>query len=237
MMITKSESLYSKRTKAKRWSVSEIDELEISKRKLLISGSGRSGTKFTAKLLKKLGQKVDHERVDDYGTVSWYFCIQDAEWYPYHPWDPRRVHSGERGQHYEFETILHQTRHPLKAIASMMKVHQVIDYEWAYEHGLIRSMDDKPLVKAMSLWSSANFAIEERAHWQYRMEDLVAGSVWDEWLDRCGLPQQPMPVMKPANRATGYRTPEKLTRQDLMDANPVTALAIIGQAARYGYQL
>jgi hypothetical protein len=83
-------------------------------KKLLITGCGRSGTLYSARLFSELGLDILHEldpvspleRGKD-GYASWFLAVDD-------PNPPQ----GPSGCDKDFEHILHQVRHPLLVIAS-----------------------------------------------------------------------------------------------------------------------
>lgn len=83
-------------------------------KKLLITGCGRSGTLYSAKLFSELGLDIRHE-LDNSGQPekgqdgfsSWFLAVDD----PHPPQGPTSVGN-------EFEYTLHQVRHPLLVIAS-----------------------------------------------------------------------------------------------------------------------
>ena len=83
-------------------------------KKLLITGCGRSGTLYSARLFSELGMDILHE-LDRYtqdekgkdGFASWFMAVDD----PHPP-------QGPSSQDYQFQYVLHQVRHPLAVIAS-----------------------------------------------------------------------------------------------------------------------
>jgi hypothetical protein len=78
-------------------------------KRLLVTGCGRSGTKFIAALLQNLGMDVRHEQMGADGIATWCMAVESDD----SPWG-----GGRRGVH--FKTILHQVRHPLKVIPSLL---------------------------------------------------------------------------------------------------------------------
>lgn len=83
-------------------------------KKLLITGCGRSGTLYSARLFSELGMDIMHE-LDRHsselkgkdGFASWFMVVDD-------PSPPQ----GPSSQDYQFQYVLHQVRHPLAVIAS-----------------------------------------------------------------------------------------------------------------------
>jgi hypothetical protein len=109
---------------------------------LLITGTGRAGTKYMSKTFQHiLSLDLPHEIIGKQGSVSWTFAVKS----PYgtgYPWNcpenkPRQPlgdglccvfgkSNGKIGSQHahlpisvRFETILHQTRHPVNNIASL----------------------------------------------------------------------------------------------------------------------
>jgi hypothetical protein len=87
----------------------------MERKKLLITGCGRSGTFYAAELWRLLGLDICHERpvgphgkMGEDGAASWLMAAND----PNPPFGPSATD-------YEFETIIHQVRHPLKVIGSV----------------------------------------------------------------------------------------------------------------------
>jgi hypothetical protein len=79
---------------------------------LLITSTGRSGTKYTAQVLQQLGYNVTHDDADKIGSdgaVSWPLATNAEQSYP--DWV---AHPGKA----KFKTLIHQVRDPLKSIPS-----------------------------------------------------------------------------------------------------------------------
>jgi hypothetical protein len=87
----------------------------MEKRKLLITGCGRSGTFYSTEVWRQLGLDIRHERpfahhgkMGEDGAASWLMAVND----PNPPFGPSAAD-------YEFDVVIHQVRHPLKVIASV----------------------------------------------------------------------------------------------------------------------
>ena len=83
-------------------------------KKLLITGCGRSGTLYSARLFSELGLDILHELEQNTkatagqdGYSSWFLAVDD----PLPPQGPASIGN-------KFEITLHQVRHPLLVIAS-----------------------------------------------------------------------------------------------------------------------
>ena len=87
----------------------------MERRKLLITGCGRSGTLYASEVWRTQGLDVRHENpsppngeMGKDGIASWYMAVND----PDPPFGPSAAG-------YEFDFIIHQVRHPLAVIASV----------------------------------------------------------------------------------------------------------------------
>ncbi|MEL7422698.1 MAG: hypothetical protein AAFN81_06895, partial [Bacteroidota bacterium] len=78
--------------------------------KIMIIGCGRSGTTYTSKLFKSFGYEVGHERLGKNGISSW-MLVSDQTQVPIGP-SFKDLRSLEL-------PIVHQVRHPIKAISSL----------------------------------------------------------------------------------------------------------------------
>lgn len=130
------------------------------KRKLLIVGCGRSGTKYISELLKKNGFDVGHEQDGTDGIASWPMTITDGE---DPPWGPSF-------REYKFDAIVHQVRNPVKVISSC---HTILDKSWNYikKYIPIKETDSK-LIMCAKYWYYWNLRAENLANFTYRIEDI-----------------------------------------------------------------
>jgi len=145
-------------------------------RPLLIVGTGRSGTKWTAQALRLLGREVGHERIGPDGAVGWNFVARR----PYGDADCRRDA--------RWKTVLHQVRHPLDAIGSLT-TH--VDALWRFVyHEMDLPWQSDPLRRAARYWVNWNRRAQALAEWTYRVEELRDGTeTWAEFKRRAGLPE------------------------------------------------
>ena len=86
----------------------------MERRKLLVTGCGRSGTAYASIVWRAAGLDVRHEMpVPPHGTmgkdgmVSWYMAVED----PHPPYGPSRCD-------FTFDLVIQQVRHPLAVIPS-----------------------------------------------------------------------------------------------------------------------
>jgi len=87
----------------------------MKRRKLLVTGCGRSGTLYASEVWKSQGLDVRHENpippngmMGRDGIASWYMAVADR----CPPFGPSRAE-------YKFEFVIHQVRQPLEVIASV----------------------------------------------------------------------------------------------------------------------
>jgi hypothetical protein len=128
-------------------------------RRVLITGCGRSGTKYASFVLQRLGLEVPHERLGRDGISSWTMAVE-TESRPYGP--PSSAVS--------FQNTFHQVREPLATIASCLTFN---DESWDFICRHVECPRLAPvLVRAATYWLLWNEKAEEIATWRYRIEDF-----------------------------------------------------------------
>lgn len=144
-------------------------------RLLLVTGCGRSGTKYISFVLRRLGLDVPHERLGRDGVSAWALAGPAAD-RPYGPREPLT-----------FEHVFHQVRHPLDAIASTTTFGEE---SWRYICAHTECSADEPvLVRSARYWLAWNERIEPLATWRYRIEALP--EVFPEFCGRLGRRADP----------------------------------------------
>ena len=141
--------------------------MEEQASRILITGTGASGTQYTSKLLSKLlishnktlDVKHDNE-IGEHGICSWAFAAQSDDV----PWGPKY-------SLYDFKPILHQVRHPLKTISSARRLGKT---SWEYIEKKIPEIeaDDSVIVKSMKYWHFWNKKAQKIAQYTYKVEDF-----------------------------------------------------------------
>jgi len=172
----------------------------------------RSGTTFMLHTLRHCNVAVGHGKLECEGAVLW-------DW-------TRRVNPTR------FRNAWHQTRDPLKTIASIAASAKMF---WHRMGATIPGLDlcDSPVLKAMVYWAWWSVECESRTHWRYRVEDVRDGSeTWLEICDRLGLEDMLFPAV-----ATGLngKPHDELTWSDLAAADEPLAARIAEMDERYGY--
>jgi hypothetical protein len=137
---------------------------------LLVTGCGRSGTKYISFVLRRLRRDVPHERLGRHGVCAWTMA-GPTEDRPYGPCEALR-----------FEHVFHQVRDPLEAIASATTFG---DESWRYICANTPcSLDEPVLVRSARYWLAWNMRVERIATWRYRIEALP--DVFPEFCERVG---------------------------------------------------
>lgn len=143
--------------------------------KLIVTGCGRTGTQYLAKLLQAAGVKAGHERVYNAGEFPdrAAFQVNDVEvsWWAA-PWlDPLS----------ESCTIWHLVRHPLKSLRCWVKHRLLKDNcnSGRFVHGILpETVTGTDLERAVAYLVQWNLMVEERARERFRVEDLNPNDLW-----------------------------------------------------------
>lgn len=220
-------------------------------RLLLVTGCGRSGTKYTANILRKSGLDIAHEQMRRQGTVSAPFVCYDSrrgEQIQFGTYQPYSHVAGECPAGFRFDNVWHQTRDPLKSIASVRDVLSLKVKRWARRAlgQSLGTMKKGDLVWAAHHWLITNQLAERIATWQYRIEDI--DEVYPEMLKELKLKDQSLPntsrtmgrsyrtikVFRPAKEI--YDEITYLEWKDLEEAVPDIVEEIQEMAEEYGYE-
>lgn len=210
------------------------------RRRVLVTGCGRSGTNYMAVALRAAGFDVGHEKMGADGVASWFFGPTHADQMPKPHETTTKIHKdGSRPQDFEFDLVLHQTRHPVLVIPSLVSVYRLTDWRFVHEHVDINPGLPK-LRRAMLYWIRWNRQIE--MEWRpsssrYRIEDIEIE--WPRIMRQLGASGRPFPrdVSRRVNHQGGYREPDVLTADDLERAAPDVFQPFTRLAERYGYNL
>lgn len=207
-------------------------------KRIAITSCPYSATKYTARLLQKLGLDIGHERYEADGIVSWqHIHMSKADF----------VADGFSSD----MSLLHQVRHPLMVISSLRQIHVGYSHPatkqniWAVIKEATESMNTgwdianetaprdkvKNPLPWMRLWYWWNKVGAEKADAVYGVEYLP--NKWGCFLDTLGLDSVVMPTIgKTINRK---KTCKILSWDELYDTDPDMTLAILDLAAQFGY--
>lgn len=192
---------------------------------ILVTGCGRSGTHYTARLLQQLGLDIPHEAVGKDGAASWKHTASGTFVYIGKNRETKIDADG-------FDRVLHQVRHPLKVIASMQTFSVS---SWSYMAGFIDlSLKASPVVKGMQAWVGWNALAEKRAQWSFQIERLK--DIFPEFCHHAGLPVVPLPDVPHAAKDSRTDRYSPLYWQDLVAADARLAESVRALALRYGYE-
>lgn len=222
------------------------------KKELLITGCGRSGTKYISFVLRRIGLHVNHEHIGRDGIASWLMAVDSDRT----PWGPGRAN-------YCFQHVFHQVRDPLRAIPSIETFKQS---SWTYiNHHIDLRGIDHPRLRAATYWYYWNLKVEEFAEWRYRVEAI--DTVFAEMCQRLGrdtnvelLAHVPTDIntrsrgrifhwyeelcerlnirsLRPGHPKLADINPEsKCTWKDLEQLDPKLSKMIYEKAVQYGYR-
>lgn len=190
-------------------------------REILVMACSRSGTYYTAEYLTGMGLDVGHERINADGACGWPYAVSE----PY-------IRANGRRDEYEWGVIVHQVRHPLSTISSML-THEPPMIGFVSRH--LGGLPDDMLHAAMLYWIGWNELIEHQTDIRYRVEDLWPHGPADRLL-RGSLPTKEVgQVVRPPSARTNARAhPDKgwadLERKDLRASRYIYRMA-----HKYGY--
>jgi hypothetical protein len=224
-------------------------------RLVLVTGCGRSGTRYTTFVLRRLGLDVGHERLGRDGVASWTLAVDGGGG----PWGPSQ-------SDIKFDVVLHQVRHPLRVMSSVMTFREE---SWRFICGRIPCPPTDPLLlRAAAYWCYWNAEAERRAALTFRVEDMatvLAGicaqlgvavnpSVLDrvptdvntrrkgrlfhlaeEALERMRL--EPSPWARARLARTGAGTVPEISWDDLRALDPELCDLVMERASGYGYDV
>lgn len=222
------------RSSEEKWGVRRSKGARVKKR-LLVLGSGRSGTMFTAKAMQTVGINVLHEKVGEHGTVSHYF-VTDSDWYPMAPWQEKQLkkHVGERRSDFEFERTLHIVRDPRKSIPSMTKIFGSVTWQFYVDNGIIPDIRKNSMLRAMHYWLAHNKLSEKQADLTFNLERYQ--QAWPAIMELLGENEAYPAHLKPMNKTGGFRAYEPITFDQMIELDKDVGKQIRHLAKKYGYK-
>lgn len=179
----------------------------MERRKLLVTGCGRSGTLYASEVWKTQGMDVRHEKpvppngcMGEDGIASWLMAVDD----PYPPYGPSIIG-------YEFDLVIHQVRHPLKVIASVAQFILREPFSRSYiernapetileVEELSLPYQQQLMLQASRYWYHWNLLAEQKASITVQVEKLT--SSLEELCELLNIPYRPgeaEPVLKTTN--------------------------------------
>jgi len=137
------------------------NKLLMQKKRIIIIGTGRSGTAYTSMLLKQCGIDVGHERMGKDGVSSWYLTTK-FEAFDGLDWEDLESDPYLIGQ---------QIRDPLKTIPSLMTFNKQ-SQSFIRRSGAHNVKPKNRLHDAMLHWYYWNRLAFDRADYHWTLEDL-----------------------------------------------------------------
>jgi len=186
---------------------------------ILITGCGRSGTKYISKVVQTFGLDLVHEGLGTDGSVSWHRGLKTSG-YP-------KKYAQLRP---DFDLILHQVRNPLDVIISFTTATEDT-WEWVRSKVRINTKLSK-LGQAAEYWYYWNRLIEKSANWTYRIENLE--NEWKTFTSFLGLSASYSKI-KAISTKTNSREHPKITWKDIDGATRLSS-KIRWLACHYGYK-
>jgi hypothetical protein len=157
----------------------------MERRKLLVTGCGRSGTFYASEVWKTQGLDVRHENpippngcMGKDGIASWYMAVDD----PDPPFGPSAIG-------YEFDLIIHQVRYPLEVIASVAQfilreprsrnyIERNVPGPLLAPEELLMPHKQQLLLMASRYWYFWNLLAKKKASVRVQVENLTASLEW-----------------------------------------------------------
>ena len=202
-------------------------------KQIVITGCGRSGTKYIARVLERVNLEVLHERTGLDGHSDWHTASPLA---PAEPRGPDRLTGA---------VVLHQVREPV-AVISSARVFAESSWEFIYKN-LPQIQGWMPRTyRCMAYWFYWNLLAESQAEWTYRVESLFEPATFNEFCRRTGIKptqEQIINMQKVSTRKnsrdkrkqrTGIATP--FTHEELRQEDESLFNRIMQQGKRYGYK-
>ncbi|MBW2170715.1 MAG: hypothetical protein JRF69_01840 [Deltaproteobacteria bacterium] len=218
----------------------------MERKKLLITGCGRSGTLYTTEVWRSLGLDIRHERpipthgsMGRDGAASWFMAVDD-----------RNPPFGPSTAGYKFDFVLHVVRNPLKVIASvaqfiLQKGAPSPEYIERHAPETRLSFEERTLepkqqfiLRAARYWYHWNLLAEAKADQTFQVEQLA--SALPGLCDHLGVeyrPGQADKVPKDTNARWHYlrEEPWVVNWADIEALDPSLCNEIRHLAASYGY--
>lgn len=129
--------------------------------KVLVTGCGRSGTKWLADVLQSLGLDMKHEGEGKLGAVSWCLAAGSLDLPSWH--GPVTTTDW---------LIFHLVREPLATIGSLTTMRRA-SYEWAARHVPLDPFGWDPWKLALHYWVLWNELVSSRAILRVRVEAVT----------------------------------------------------------------
>lgn len=195
--------------------------LPKKRKKILITGCGRSGTSYISALLIRYGFDVKHEAEGRDGVASWCMAVSND-----------KAVFGPALNEFKFDLICHQVRNPLKVISS---VHTISELSWGYIKEYIPiKKEDSLLIKSAKYWYYWNIKAEEISGFTYRIEDIDL--IFPKILGFLGAKNYSLDGLKNIPRDINKRMHKEIKLEDIEKENSCLFKNILDLSNKYGYK-
>ena len=177
--------------------------------------------------MQALGLDVGHEVLGKDGAVGWFYA-SDYKWNGYGPGRGSRRES-------RFDHVLHQIRHPLKAIASTTWMHQP-QYRFIDKSlgGGLTDPQENMVQCAAEYWLRWNKMAEAVSEWSYRIEDIKNGSEQAQKLMAYAGVDDVYGEWPSVSTTTNHKRTNKPFTLDMVDQELADQIVAYGE--RFGYE-
>ena len=205
-----------------------------TKQRLAIIGCARSGIEYTSSILQNAGIHVGFESLQQDGIASWFAAADDQE--IEHLYDDGNYRPVPL-EHFSF--VVHQTRHPLDVIDSLMCTPLSGEQqEFVQKHFPHIRGDSGSIMWGMYYWFAWCCLCDSKTKMQFRVENMyqMLPSLFLYTKKSTVGYQQAYENVYSRKAAFGSSFP-KIKRKDLENTDPSFASHITILATQYGYEI
>jgi hypothetical protein len=185
---------------------------EVKEPPILVAAHPRSGTQFMTQVLRQIGLKVGHERLEADGAVSWFHLVLGGS----------------------FPHVFHQVRNPLDCISSSLDLSDDF-FDFMAKFIFVPERETVPkFVRCAYSWMGWNNLISLQSEWCFQVESVH--KTYPELilrLKRCLRPGGNRLFSSPVDLVRESKRRPTITWEDL-DREGI-ALRTASEANKYGY--
>jgi hypothetical protein len=190
---------------------------------ICITGCGRSGTTFSAQVLRQMGLNIGHERLRKNGISSWYLVSKNKKvQLGSSLYDLRKMN----------KVIIHQVREPLASISSMLSTGSP-SWKFLSKEIPISIENDSKILRAMKYYYYWNLQTEDIADVRIKAENFLQEI--EKTLMKFQVEFNSNKVTITKGSMVNTRKHDKLTWSNLKNEDEVLAEKISLLGKKYGY--
>ncbi|MEN8249447.1 MAG: hypothetical protein ABFS32_10990 [Bacteroidota bacterium] len=190
---------------------------------IVLTGCGRSGTRYSSKLLRKCGLHIGHEKLFFNGISSWRIVSDSTE--PFMGPSFNEIKMLDR-------VMIHQVREPLSSISSMLTIGKP-SWEFIAKEIPVNLDKDSSILKAMKYYFYWNLKAETITDYRVKAETF-SDDIRPILIDQGITFNDKLNDIK-AKDAVNTRKHQILTWEDLNKEDPDLTGKIRLLGTRYGY--